>query len=78
VLVPGIFLSGFFFPLEAMPGWLQAVSYFIPLRYMLVIIRGIILKGVGLPAFSDQVLALSILGPMILISASLRFRKSLE
>jgi len=78
VLVPGIFLSGFFFPLEAMPGWLQAVSYFIPLRYMLVIIRGIIMKGVGLPVFGDQVIALLILGPVILIGASLRFRKSLE
>ncbi|MEW5719135.1 MAG: ABC transporter permease [Chloroflexota bacterium] len=78
VLVPGIFLSGFFFPLEAMPGWLQVVSYFIPLRYMLVIIRGIIMKGVGLPAFGDQVLALAILGPLILTAAALRFRKSLE
>jgi ABC-2 type transport system permease protein len=78
VLVPGIFLSGFFFPLEAMPGWLQTISYLVPLRYMLVIIRGIILKGVGLPAFSEQVLALAILGPLILIGASLRFRKGLE
>jgi ABC-2 type transport system permease protein len=78
IMFPSIFLSGFFFPLEAMPGWLQAISYLIPLRYMLVIIRGIILKGVGLPAFTEQVLALAILGPLILVGASLRFRKSLE
>ncbi|MBI1800195.1 MAG: ABC transporter permease [Chloroflexi bacterium] len=78
VLFPGIFLSGFFFPLEAMPAPLQAVSYVVPLRYMLIIIRGIILKGVGLPAFQEQVIALAILGPLILIGASLRFRKSLE
>lgn len=78
IMFPTIFLSGFFFPLEAMPGWLQAISYVIPLRYMLVIIRGIILKGVGLEAFTDQVIALAILGPVILLAASLRFRKSLE
>lgn len=78
VLFPGIFLSGFFFPLEAMPGWLQIVSYVIPLRYMLIIIRGIILKGVGLPSFPEQVLVLAILGPLILFAAAQRFRKSLE
>ena len=78
ILFPGIFLSGFFFPLEAMPGVLQAISYLVPLRYMLVIIRGIVMKGVGLPAFADQVIALMIFGPLILIGASLRFRKSLE
>jgi ABC-2 type transport system permease protein len=78
VMLPGIFLSGFFFPLEAMPWWLQAVSYIIPLRYMLVILRGIILKGVGLPPLMDQVIALAILGPLIFTAASLRFRKSLE
>jgi ABC-2 type transport system permease protein len=78
VLFPGIFLSGFFFPLEAMPLPLQVISYVVPLRYMLIIIRGIILKGVGLPSFPEQVIALAILGPLFLIAASLRFRKSLE
>jgi ABC-2 type transport system permease protein len=78
VLFPSIFLSGFFFPLEAMPVPLQLISYLVPLRYMLVIIRGIVLKGVGLPSFQEQVIALAILGPLILIGASLRFRKSLE
>ncbi len=77
-MLPSIFLSGFFFPLEAMPGWLQAISYVVPLRYMLVILRGIILKGVGMGSFTEQVIALAILGPVILIGASLRFRKSLE
>lgn len=78
ILFPGIFLSGFFFPLEAMPGVLQAISYLVPLRYMLIILRGIVMKGVGLEAFSDQVVALLIFGPLILIGASLRFRKRLE
>ncbi len=77
-MLPMIFLSGFFFPLEAMPVWLQALSYFVPLRYMLVILRGIIMKGVGLPSFPEQVIALLIMGPLIFTAASLRFRKSLE
>ncbi len=78
VTMPAIFLSGFLFPLEAMPGWLQAISYVIPLRYMLVIIRSIVMKGVGLEAFGNQVLYLGVLGLFILVGSSMRFRKSLE
>jgi ABC-2 type transport system permease protein len=75
---PSIFLGGFFFPIEAMPWWLQAISYLIPLRYLLVIIRGIVLKGVGLPAIWEPVLLLGILGPVVLALASVRFAKRLE
>ena len=46
-ILPSIFLSGFFFPLEAMPPVLQWVSYSVPLRYYLVIIRALLIKGVG-------------------------------
>ena len=49
-LLPSIFLSGFFFPLAAMPAWLQLISYLIPLRYYLIIARGIVVKGVGVAA----------------------------
>ncbi len=49
-LLPSIFLSGFFFPLEAMPKVLQWVSYIVPLRYYLVIIRALLIKGVGVQA----------------------------
>ena len=76
--LPGIFLSGFFFPLEAMPPLFQGISYLIPLRYMLIILRSIVVKGVGLDSFSDQTLALAIFAVVIMTAASLRFRKSLE
>lgn len=76
--LPGIFLSGFFFPIEAMPLGLQFISYLIPLRYMLVILRGIVLKGVGLEPILSPVVALAVFGSLILIGASLRFRKTLE
>lgn len=76
--LPGIFLSGFFFPIEAMPPFLQFLSFLIPLRYMLVILRGIVMKGIGIEPIFTPVVALALFGSIILIAASLRFRKSLE
>jgi len=77
-LLPSIFLSGFFFPLAAMPGWLQLVSYAVPLRYFLIIVRGIVLKGVGLSALWPEVLALSAFALVVMSAAVMRFRKSLD
>jgi len=77
-LLPSIFLSGFFFPLEAMPPVLQAVSYLTPLRYYLVIIRSLMLKGVGVEAFPQEIIALAVFGVVIMGIAALRFRKRLD
>ncbi|MCS6826791.1 MAG: ABC transporter permease [Caldilinea sp.] len=77
-LLPSIFLSGFFFPLAAMPTWLQLVSYAVPLRYFLIIVRGIVLKGVGLSALWPEVLALSVFALVVMSAAVMRFRKSLD
>ncbi len=77
-LLPSIFLSGFFFPLAAMPVWLQIVSYAIPLRYFLIIVRGIVLKGVGLSAVWPEVVALSLFALVVMSAAVRRFRKSLD
>jgi len=77
-LLPTIFLSGFFFPLAAMPPFLQAISYLIPLRYYLVIIRSVLLKGVGLSSLGPEVVALTILAFVWMAIAALRFRKSLD
>ncbi|GAB4542597.1 MAG: ABC transporter permease [Anaerolineae bacterium] len=76
-MFPSIFLAGFFFPIEAMPDWLQVITYIVPLRYMLVVIRGIIVKGVGLQILHQQVLALIIFGVAIVLLAATRFRKRL-
>jgi ABC-2 type transport system permease protein len=78
IMLPSIFLSGFLFPLEAMPRALQGLSYLIPLRYMLTIIRGIILKGVGLTTLKWEVIALVAFGVSILTFAATRFHKRLE
>jgi ABC-2 type transport system permease protein len=77
-MYPSIFLGGFFFPIEAMPSWLQVLTYVVPLRYMLVIIRGIILKGVGLQILFQEVVALIVFGAAIMLLAATRFRKQLE
>jgi drug efflux transport system permease protein len=77
-MLPTIFLSGFFFPIEAMPKFLQYVSAVIPLRYYLVIIRSLLLKGVGVGALQNEILALSIFAVFIMGAAALRFRKRLD
>jgi ABC-type multidrug transport system permease subunit len=78
VLMPSIFLSGFFFPTDAMPLVLQAISYLVPLRYMLIIVRGIALKGVGLEVLQGDIITLVIFCVLILAAAAMRFRKSLD
>jgi ABC-2 type transport system permease protein len=78
MLLPSIFLAGFFFPLEAMPKVLQWISYIFPLRYYLAIIRSLMLKGVGLAAVQSEVLALAAFGIIIMTAAALRFRKRLD
>jgi ABC-2 type transport system permease protein len=77
-LLPSIFLSGFFFPLEAMPKVLQWISYIIPLRYYLVIIRALLIKGVGAGPIWIEILALALFGIVIMGAASVRFRKRLD
>ena len=77
-LLPSIFLSGFFFPLEAMPTVLRWVSYFIPLRYYLVIIRALLLKGVGAAALQSEIIPLAVFGVGIMTAAAMRFRKRLD
>lgn len=77
-LLPSIFLSGFFFPLEAMPNVLQWLSYLMPLRYYLVIIRALLLKGVGLEMIQFDVIAMTLFAVGIMTLAALRFRKRLD
>ena len=76
--LPAIFLSGFFFPLAAMPWPLQVASYAIPLRYFLIVVRAIILKGVGAEALWPEIIALSIFAIVIMGAAAARFRKRLD
>jgi ABC-2 type transport system permease protein len=74
-LVPMIYLSGFIFPIENMPQAIQPFTYLIPLRYFLVIVRGIFLKGIGLEVLWPQAAALATWGAAMLTLAVLRSRK---
>jgi ABC-2 type transport system permease protein len=77
-IMPTVFLSGFYFPIEAMPVWLQGISYVIPARYGLIIIRSIILKGVGVQILAEQIVAILIFGAIVVTLAATRFKKKLE
>ena len=76
-LLPMVFLSGFIFPIENMPAAIQPITYLIPLRYFLVILRDIFLKGVGLETFWPEALALFTWGSVVLVLATLRSKKRL-
>jgi ABC-2 type transport system permease protein len=78
LLTPMIYLSGFIFPIENMPVAIQWVTYLIPLRYFLVILRSIFLKGVGLETLWPQALALTAWGVAILSLAIARSTKRSE
>ena len=74
-MLPMLFLSGFVFPIENMPDVIQPITYLIPLRYFLEILRSLFLKGVGLEVLWPQALALLAWGCAILTLAVLRSTK---
>lgn len=77
-MLPSIFLSGLFFPVEAMPKLLQWISYLVPLRYYVIILRSLMLKGVGIGPILTQVTALTVFGILIMGAAASRFHKRLD
>jgi ABC-2 type transport system permease protein len=76
--MPAMLLSGFMFPIENMPQFFQYMTYLNPLRYFLIIIRGIFLKGSGFDVLWPQMAALLLLGIVIIYMSALRFRKRLQ
>jgi ABC-2 type transport system permease protein len=78
VMMPMIYLSGFAFPIENMPRVVQYITYLIPLKYFIIILRGIVLKGIGLSSLWPETLILFAMGATLLILSSLRFSKKIE
>ncbi len=78
VLMPMMYISGFTFPIENMPPVLQFISLGIPMRYYLVIVRSVILKGVGMSSLWFEAGMLLFMGVTILIASVLRFKKKLD
>jgi ABC-2 type transport system permease protein len=77
-MLPALLLSGFFYPIENMPAALRAITYLIPARYFLVVIRGIFLKGVGLAVLWKELVYLSLFAGLMLVASSAKFHKRLE
>lgn len=74
-LVPMIYLSGFIFPIENMPRVIQVITTIVPLKYFLIIVRGIFLKGVGWSILWPQFAALALWGVTVLALAAVRSHK---
>jgi ABC-2 type transport system permease protein len=74
-MLPALLLSGFLFQIRAMPEALQLVTYAVPARYFLVIVRGIILKGEGIDTYWPQVGALALFAAVVVGLASLRLAR---
>lgn len=75
IMQPSVLLSGFMFPIDAMPRAIQYLTYLIPLRYYLEIVRGIFLRGVGIEVLWPQTLCLLGLGCFLLLASVIRFGK---
>ena len=73
--LPTLMLSGFIFPIASMPAFLQGVTYIVPARYFLVMLRSILLKGLGPAAFWEDLLALAVFATVMLALASIRLRR---
>jgi len=77
-IMPAITFSGFGFPISTMPRWMQYITYAMPLRYFLVVLRGTYLKGVGMDILWPQMAAMAALAFSLLTLAILRFHKALD
>lgn len=78
VMLPNILLSGFMFPREAMPLFAQWIGLVLPLTYFLEILRGILLKDVGLGVLWPETLVLTLFAAGLLALSAYRFSKTLE
>ena len=76
-MLPGLLLSGFLFPITSMPKPIQLLTYLVPARYFLVIVRGIFLKGVGIASLWPHALPMTALGAILFILSIRSFRKQM-
>jgi ABC-2 type transport system permease protein len=77
-LLPSFILSGFIFPIEGMPWGIRLFTYLVPVRYYIVILRGIILKGVGAESLSPEILSLAVFAVFMIVVSSRRVARRLK
>lgn len=78
VLQPAVLLSGFVFPIENMPGVIQYVTYINPLRYFIVIVREVFLKGAGPDILWPQLIPIALMGIFYIALSSFLFKKKID
>ena len=78
IMMPMIYLSGFAFPIENMPKIIQYITYIIPLRYYITILRGVVLKGASFMELLPETGMLLFFGLLILFLSVKRFKKRME
>ncbi len=76
--LPAFLLSGFVFDIDSLPAWLRAVTYLVPARYFVSIVKGIFLKGVGATVLAAQIVFLTAFAILVTVAAHRAFRKNLE
>ena len=76
-MLPSTLLSGMIFPIASMPGWLAPVTNIVPARWFIVIARGIMLKGVGLPYLWRETLVLLAMAALLMVAAVRSFKPRL-
>ena len=76
-MLPSLLISGFMFPLESTPRWIQMLSYVVPARYFVEICRGIMLKAQPWTELAGPTLLLLLVGLFFFSQAMLRFKKKL-
>ena len=77
VMMPGVLLSGFIFPVSNMPEPVQYLTFLNPMRWYMEILRGVVMKGVGVTALWPAIVGQSILAFVFVLLASVRFRKTI-
>ena len=77
-MLPNILLSGFIFPVESMPAPLRLFSFVVPGRWFVEVVRGIMLKGIGLDYLWPQTLILAGMAAFLLVASARSFKERLE
>ena len=76
--LPAFLLSGFMVPISNMPAAIQVVTYAVPARYFVTMLRAIYLKGVGLSVFPLEALLLTAFAVLMFVLANVKFKKKLD
>ena len=77
-IMPAAILSGFGTPISSMPPFFQKITYLDPLRYYMIVLRSVYLKGVGFAVLWPQLAAMAVFGVALLTISILRFHKSID